>query len=282
MVEHVSVERSDLIAAYMTTASVASSYKVESTKTIVEGWSNFRKLVTGWDELDFLATLLSIPSVFGTAELDPEDDSAMQQVINQIKLMKEEMTKEGITTVTEKELTIAFLANASVSHSKGLSSRRAVISHFKEINDLVAVETNEDLLAAYLAIARIMDVKKHPVEPDIIKEMYDGMRTEVEKGLDASFKTVLEQGFGDNIMATCILTAAYIEISPKVEKYKDIMQTWQSLLEHTTSPEPSETIAIVLFSGKIRDIDSMHLLQLVAITDQIAGIKQMVDGHMHT
>ncbi len=281
MVEHVFVEKGDLIAAYMTTASVASSYKVESTKTIVEGWSRFRKLVQGWDDANFLATLLSLPSVFGTAELNPDDENSLKMVINQIDLMKEELQKEGVTAGDEKSIAVAFLTNASVSHTKGLSSRRAIISHFKEIRELVALENNKDLLAAYLALSRIMDVKKHPVAPDIIKEMYEGMKGEVDRGLESSLNSTLESGFGDNLMAACSLCAAYIEISPKVEKYKDIMDTWASLLDHSTSSDPSETIAIILFSGKIRDLDSMHLLQMGAISDQIAGIKQMVDGHMH-
>jgi hypothetical protein len=280
MVENVSVEKGDLIAAYMTTAHVASSYKVESTKTIVDGWNKFRQMAQGWDDLDFLATLLSLPSVFGTAELNPDDENALNQVVNQIGLMKEELTKENISTVEKEDLAVAFLTNASVAHSKGLSSRKATIQQYQEIKGLVKLEDNRDMLASFLTISRIMDVKKHPVSPDLVKEMFDGMRSEVEKGLDDSMRAVLENGFGDNLMATCSLTAAYIEISPKVEKYKDIMQTWSSLLDHTLSPNPSETISVVLFSGKIRDLDSMHLLQLGNISDQITSIKQLVESHM--
>jgi hypothetical protein len=280
MAENVAVDRKDLIAAYMTTASVASSYKVESTKTIVEGWNRFRKLVGGEDNLEFLATLLSIPSVFGTAELNPEDEAGMKQVMQQIGLMREDLEKEGVGDVDEKDLALAFLTNASVSHSKGLSSRKAIIQHFKEIKDLVALDSNQDLLGAYLAISRIMDVKKHPVAPDIIKEMFEGMRGEVEKNINDSMRSSLGEGFGDNMMATCTLTAAYIEISPKVEKYKDILETWSSLVEQTDTNVPAEIISVVLFAGKIRDLDSMHLLQLGTIADQISNIQNLVEMHL--
>jgi hypothetical protein len=279
MVENVSVEKGDLIAAYMTTAHVASSYKVESTKTIVEGWNKFRKMAQGWDDLDFLATLLSLPSVFGTAELNPDDENALNMVVNQIGLMKEELTKENISSVEKADLAIAFVTNASVAHSKGMSNRKATIQQYQEIKGLIPLNDNRDMLASFLTISRLMDVKKHPVAPDMVKEMYEGMRAEVDRGLDPSMSSVLDNGFGDNLMAACSLTAAYIEISPKVEKYKDIMDTWASLLEHALSPDPAETIAVVLFSGKIRDLDSMHLLQLGNISDQIASLKQLVESH---
>jgi len=277
MIPHVIVDRKEMMSAYMTVASVAASYKVETTKSIVEGWNMLRKRIQKTENLDFLATMLSIPYIFGTAELSTQTDKTLDTLFAQIDQMKDDLIKEGLKDVSDRDIAVAFLTNASVSHSKGMSSRRAIIKQYQDVRVNVPVMDNFDILAANLAVSRIMDVKKHPVPPEVIKETFDGMRQEIEKGLEPDLKEALGSGFGDNFLSTCTLTSAYIEISPKLEKYKDILTTWQSLKRFTESAKRSEIIAIILFAGKIRDIDSMHLLQMGTLDDQIKSIKDHIE-----
>ena len=110
---------------------------------------------------------------------------------------------------------------------------------------------------------------------EFLKTDFRGLEQMLEEWSD--LKEALGTGFGDNFLSTCTLTSAYIEISPKLEKYKDILTTWQSLKRFTESAKRSEIIAIILFAGKIRDIDSMHLLQMGTLDDQIKGIKEHIE-----
>lgn len=276
MSENIIIEKRDAIASFMTMASVASSYKVETTKNIAEGWNSLRQMVKNTDNLDYLATILSLSTVFGTAELTQQSTQSLEQIFNQIDLMKEDLKKEGVVEASDSDIAIAFLVNSSVSHSKGMSSRKALINHYQEIKDTITINDNKDVLAVHLSGARLMDVSKHPVPPELIKETFDGIRAEVDKSLEPDKAQLLEQGFGDNLLAACALTSAYIEISPKVEKYKDILNTWDSLLKYTIDSSQTQIISAILFAGKIRDLDSMHLFQLGALDEQIAAIDKHI------
>ena len=65
---------------------------------------------------------------------------------------------------------------------------------------------------------------------------------------------------GQKELAAAFITSAYIEISPKVEKIRDIVEMWAQIAEQLPITDQWDYIASILTTGRIRDMNAQHIL----------------------
>ncbi len=272
----VEVNNRDIIAAYLTTACIARSYRVESTRNTVDLWKELKLNIPLESNADLAATMLSLPMIIGTKDTETFDQTTYKSYHEQIEKTRIEMQESFPEDIDDAQIASAFIANASMSGVKGGDTRKKTIAHWKEVHESLSYEDPVDYLAAYLSPARIMDVREHPVDIYMIKDMQAGLKEELLKVLDDEAVESMKEVPSHGVLATCALAAAYIEISPKVERFRDIVNTWNELSHLAISPDAEYVIATVLMSGRIRDMDSMHLVQLGSLESQIATIVKLL------
>ena len=84
-------------------------------------------------------------------------------------------------------------------------------------------------------------------------DIYKSIKDELEQ--QASDRTISQKE-----LAGAFITAAYIEISPKVEKIRDIVELWQSISDKIPYKTQWDYIGSILSTGRIKDMDIQHLI----------------------
>jgi hypothetical protein len=64
---------------------------------------------------------------------------------------------------------------------------------------------------------------------------------------------------GQKELAAAFVTSAYIEISPKVEKIRDIVDMWVQVGQQLPITNQWDYIASILATGRIRDMNAQHI-----------------------
>jgi hypothetical protein len=77
-------------------------------------------------------------------------------------------------------------------------------------------------------------------------------------------------------LTAAFITAAYIEISNKVEKIRDIVDTWLSICQRITVENKVDYISMILSTGRIKDMDAQHYMDQDSLMELIEKIKTQV------
>jgi hypothetical protein len=266
MTENSTEDRQAVCAALLTMASISSSYKVESTKAIAELWSDIKSKIPINDDIDYVAIILSLGRI-ADLQADQINIEALQEIVTSFRGRLNEM---GSIQGTITDLGAAYLTSSCVSHSHEVESTTSVVNLWDEFRKNIPVKDANDLASSVLATGRIMDLRADVKSPDTLSEIVTNIRNEFgEHNIEhVDFKE----------LSILLLSAAFIELSPKVEKYRDIVKSWQDLKRIVSVKEIKDIVSLILFSGKIRDMDMSMLMYPSSITDQIGFIRNALDN----
>jgi hypothetical protein len=144
-----------------------------------------------------------------------------------------------------------------------------VINLWDEFRKNITIKDPIDLAASVLATGRIMDLRVDVKSPEVLTEIVSNIRIELES------QSTVNNDYKE--LAILLLAAAFIELSPKVEKYRDIVESWVELKGKLNVSNIQDIVSVILFSGKIRDMDVSTLLYPTSISDQIGLIRSALD-----
>jgi len=258
-------DRRDVCAALLTMASITSSYKVESTKAISNLWNDIRSNILINTDIDYLAVILSLGRIEDLkAELINLED--IQDIITGFR---ERLDTLGVTDGTLTDQAAAYLTTSCISHSNEVETTTSVLTLWDEIRKNVIIKDPLDLASAILATGRIMDLRADIQSSEVLSEIVDNIRKEMEP------HNVSQVDYKE--LSILLLSAAIVELSPKVEKYRDIVKTWVDLRTMLTITNIKDAISVILFSGKIRDMDTSILMFPSSLTDEIQFVRSALD-----
>jgi len=258
-------DRRDVCSALITMASISSSYKVESTKAIIKLWDDIRANIPIKDEIDNVAVVLSLGRIVDL-QADQINIEDLQEVVNSFR---SKMEDRNISQGTLADLGAAYLTMASVSHSHEIESTVSIVNLWDEVRKSIPLNDQLDLASTILATGRIMDLRIDVKSSEILMEIVQNIKKEMESsGLtQVDYK---EQ-------AILLLAAAFVELSPKVETYRDIVKSWLELRNIISVSTINDIVALILFSGKVRDMDTSMFMHPSSLTDQIKYITSAMD-----
>jgi len=241
--------KTDEISAFLTTTFISHSYEVESTKAIVELWDNLRNNVKLKEDLDYISAMLATGRVMDY-RFEIKDLNFLHSIINDINTNI--LSRKIESADLQKELVYAHITSASISRSEKVENIREIIDLWMQIKEGLVINDDLDLVAAILTTGRIMELKIRAGGLDFINTIYLNIKKELASKLSGSDITQKE-------LVAAFLTAAYIEISKKVEKIRDIVDAWENVRSDLVVKTQWDYIAAILATGKIKDMDAMHI-----------------------
>jgi hypothetical protein len=188
-------------------------------------------------------------------------------VINDIKT--DLMGRKIESTEIQKELTAALIASADISKSKEVESIRHIVDAWLQIKDGIVIKDDMDLIAAILTTGRIMEPKIKAGGLDFINSIFLNIRKELDQ--HASGYTITQRE-----LAAALITSSYVEISPKVEKIRDMVSTWLRIRDQISLDDQWDYIAMILSTGKIKDMDAMHIMDNEEMKDMNDKIRSQL------
>jgi hypothetical protein len=262
MVQIIDTSNKDEISAFLATTLVQHSYTVESTQSIVELWDDTRRSVELKENMDYVSALLGTGRVmdYGFEIMSPN-------IINTIviDINKNIAGREIQSSDLQKELACALITSAGISRSEKVETIREIVDLWVEIKDGIAIKDDLDLIAAILTTGRIMELKARVEGFAFINGIFESIRRELDQ--HASGKTITKKE-----LAAAFITSAYIEISPKVEKIRDMVDAWLKISDQISVTDSLDYITMILSTGKIKDMDAQHIVgheNLINATDKM-------------
>jgi hypothetical protein len=222
---------------------------VESTQVIVALWDRLRKNVKLKDELDYISAMLATGRVMDYS-MEIEDLETLNKIIADINtnIIGRKIESSDI----QKELIYALITSSSISRSEKVENIRDIVDLWVQLTEGIEIKDDLDLIAAILTTGRIMELKIRAGGLDFINTIFLNLKKELEPRLSGAQITRKE-------LSAALLTAAYIEVSKKVEKIRDIAEAWQMICKNISIDSSWDYISVILSTGKIKDMDAMHI-----------------------
>lgn len=249
MLRIVDTQKNNEVSAFLTSTFISHTYEVESTQAIVTLWDNIRKTVKVKDNLDFISAVLANGRVMDY-RFEINDLNILNRIITDIhtNIVSRKIESSDI----QKELLYAFITSASISRSEKVENIRDIVDLWVEVKEGLEIKDDLDLIAAVLSTGRLMELKIRAGGLDFINTIYMNLKKELSPQLSGSELTQKE-------LSAAFLTSAYIEISKKVEKIRDIIEAWENVRSDLAVNDQWDYIASILSTGKIKDMDAMHI-----------------------
>lgn len=268
MVEIINTTNSDEVSAFLTTTFVSHSYEVESTSSIVTLWDNLRKEINLANDIDYISAILATGRIMDY-RYEIQDPNIVNTIISDINKNMEGRT---ITRVDfQRELVSAFITAASISRTEEVEHIREIVNLWAIVTEKLPLNDELDLIAGILSIGRIMELKINVKGYQVISDIFVSIRSEL--GQHASAMQI-----GQKEISAAFVTAAYIEVSPKVEKIRDIVDTWFQIAEKLNVQTQWDYIASILATGRIRDLNAQQMLAHEDLSNIYQKIREQVLG----
>jgi hypothetical protein len=249
LLQIVNTEKNDEISAFLTSTFISHTYEVESTQSIVGLWDKIRKTVKVNEDLDFISAMLASGRVMDY-RFEIDDLNILNRIINDINTNIKSRKIESADL--QKELVHAIITSASISRSEKVENIRDIVDLWVEIKEGMEIKDDLDLIAAILTTGRVMELKIRAGGLDFINNIYMNIKKEILSRTPDLRPTHKE-------LSAAFITSAYVEISKKVEKIRDIVDTWQEVCKELAVKDEWDYISVVLSTGKIRDMDALHI-----------------------
>jgi Tfp pilus assembly protein PilX len=255
------------VSALLTSACVSSTYEVETTKDIVQMWDKIRKSIKIKGDIEFISAIMSTGRIMhGNTEM--KDPDRIMEIVDTFK--KEIMRKTEDLTFGQKEYCSAYLTSACVSHSKKIISAKDIVNLWDDIRNNIKISNDADIISIVLTAGRVVDIKCQSEGYLAIGDSFQNVQTEVNN------KTG-DIGISRREVASAYVAAACIEITPKVEKIRDMIAAWLQINEQMPVKNESEYIAALLTAGRIKDLNAQHFMIPQSITDIHSKILEYIN-----
>ncbi|UCE74635.1 MAG: hypothetical protein JSV56_02750 [Methanomassiliicoccales archaeon] len=262
----INISNNDEISAFLTSTLVSHTYQVESTQSIVALWDIIRKNVKLKDDLDYVSAMLATGRIMDY-RFEIDDPNIINSIINDINTNI--MSRKIESADLQKEMVFALLTSASISRSDTVENIRDIVEQWVQIKDNVEIYDDRDLIAAILTTGRIMELKIRAGGTDFINNIYSNIKKEFDQ--QASDMTITKKE-----LAAAFLTSAYIEISTKVEKIRDIVDFWLQICNDISIEDQWDYVSVILSTGKIKDMDALHIQGHEGLKD----VKDKIKSHI--
>lgn len=256
-----------LIVAFITQTCISHSYKVETIKDIVANWNELNTGIVMEDNIDLLSGVLTCGRLMVLKE-DINTPAPINAIIKNVRveLEKAEITVEG----TDAEFIQAYLTSAIVENRKRTTTVREIIPLYKDILKSLPIRNDFEILCGFLTAGRILELKQEVPDAFEAGLIYNQIYKEFK---DSSAPPVITQ----QEYASAIITAAYVEITPKLEKIRDIINTWDWTQKNVEVQGEVDLICAILAAGRIKDLDAKHMMIRESIRDIIQRIKDKIE-----
>jgi hypothetical protein len=249
LLQIVNTEKNDDISAFLTSTFISHTYEVESTQSIVGLWDNIRRTVKVNENLDYISAMLASGRVMDY-RFEIDDLNILNRIISDINTNIKSRKIESADL--QKELVFALITSASISRSEKVENIRDIVDLWVEVKEGVEIRDDIDLIASVLTTGRVMELKIRAGGLDFINNIFMNIKKELVGRTPDLIPTQKE-------LSAALLTSAYIEVSKKVEKIRDIVDTWQEVCKEISVKDEWDFISVVLSTGKIRDMDALHI-----------------------
>ncbi len=270
MVDIIDTSNSDGLSAFVTAGYISHTYKVESTRTIVDTWNDFRNRIKVENNLDFVSILLAIGRMMDIKNEVPEE--RFIEMINEIKetIINDLKTRGHSSDLNKSYLLTAMITSACISKTEEVETISEILNHWETVNSKLIIKDDIDLVAGVLTIGRIYEYKYSINNFDQIVDVYIKLREYLEP-------IIGDNPISQNDLAAAFFTSAYLEITPKVEKIHDMISTWQELRKNLNVKDNFDYVSVILAHGKIRDLDAQFFLTDTSIMDIKDNIRNYIE-----
>jgi len=258
-------ELQDMSAALLTAACISSSYQVESSKAVSKMWSDIRSNVIIKSDSDFITAVLTTGRIIDlqAEQIEPEEINTI------LSSFSERIEDLGISPGTNSDLGAAFITTAIISHSAEVETITSIVNTWMELREKLDIADYIDLASAILTTAHILDLRMDIRSASEIDEMLTNLKKEMDG--------VTLDSLGGREMAVLQLAVAFVELTPKVEKLRDIVRIWSELRQNIEINDDMDVIAVLLLSGKVRDFDMSTLFHSSSAAEQITFLRKALE-----
>lgn len=255
------------ISAFLTSACVSSTYEVESTRDIVNMWDNIRKNIKIKDDMEFISAILATGRIMH-GNMEVKEPAQIMEIVDTFK--NELARQAGEQLFSQKDYCASFLAAACVSRSKKIISAKDIIGLWDDTRKNLNITNDADIISAILTAGRIVDTRCRTEGYIVISDMFNSMTAEVTKRSS-------EIDMGLKAIASAFIASAAIEVTPKVEKIRDMVEAWLTLSQQLTITNQNEYIGAILTAGRIKDMNAQHFMIPESISDVHSKIVEYID-----
>jgi hypothetical protein len=241
---------------------------VESTQSIVELWNKLRRNIKLKDELDYISAVLSTGRIMDLG-FEVEDPKVLNTIITDINTNLVNRKVESIDL--QKELVSAFITAASISRSEEVESVRDIVDFWIQIKEGIIIKDDLDIICAILATGRLMELKNRAGGLDFINNIFMNIKKELNQ-------QIKDKEINQKDIAAAFITSAYIEASKKVEKIRDIVDSWEKIRNNLIVRDQWDYITVILSTGKIKDMDAMHIMDKDDLMNNTEKIRTHIEN----
>jgi hypothetical protein len=230
-------------------------------------WDKIRNTVKITDKLGFVSAILATGRIMhGTTEIkEPE------RVAEVIDTFQTEVSRRVENSdITQKEFCAAALSASCVSRSKKILSAKDIVNLWDDVRNNLKISSDSDIVSTVLTAGRIVDTSCQTEGYVIISDMFENVSREVSKQSS-------NVEMGQRALASAYIAAAAVEITPKVEKIRDMVNAWLSLNDKFKINSENDYVAAVLTSGRIKDLNATQFMIPESITDIHSKIVEYIN-----
>ena len=270
MVDIIDTSNSDEISAFITATFISHTYKVESTRSIVDLWDNFRKHLSLNNNLDFFSTLLALGRAMDVKK-EIEEERYIQ-VLEEVKApIIEELNKRGqASSLSPFNFITAMITSACISKTEEIETINEIINQWENINKSFDIQNELDILAGILTVGRINEYKYSMGNIDQIVDVHSKLKEHLQPEINE--RTIELSDYG-----AAFLTTAYLEITPKIERVGDIVNTWIEFQKVLEIENNKDYVSSILASGRVRDLDAQFFLSGTTVFDIKNAIRDLIE-----
>jgi hypothetical protein len=270
LAEIINTANTDDVSAFITSSYISHTYKVESTHSIVNLWDNFRKKIKLNNNLDYVSALLALGRM-----LDVKKEIGEERYIQELDEVRasiiEELTKRDHTSnLTPLSFVSALITSACISRTEEIETVNEIVNQWENVNKSFKIQNDIDILAGILTIGRINEYKYSMRNIEQIVEVHEKLKEHIQ--LEINDRTIELSDYG-----AALLTAAYLEITPKIERVADMVNTWAEFQRSLVIDDNIDYISSILASGRVRDLDAQFFLTGTNVFDIKNSIRNLIE-----
>ena len=269
LVEIIDTKNTDDLSAFVTSAFISSTYKVESTRSIVDIWDNIRGKIKVSNNLEYVSAILALGRMMDLKN-ELEEKRYVEMYNELIATFLEDLKKRGHAVDLHKSnLITAMVTSACISRTEQIETINEIVNQWEEITSKFEIKDDLDKLSTILTIGRINEYKYSIDNINQILIIHKKLRDHLETAMGDRDVELQD-------MAAAFITSAYLEITPKVERTQDMVKLWEQLLKDLKITDHVDYVTALLTYGRIRDLNAQYFL-----TDStILEIRDAIKNHM--
>ena len=270
LVEIIHTNNTDDLSAFLTAAYVSHTYKVESTRSIVEICDNFRKKIKVKTNLDFVSALLALGRMM---DLKNEvDDKRYIDLFNELrKTFIDDLKKhDHPSDLHESNIITAMITSACISRTDEIETINEIINQWEKVTGKFIFKNDLDKLAGILTIGRINEYKYSIENINQIIEVHKKLSGYIEQLIGS-------RDVEQKDLAAAFITSAYLEITPKVERTQDMVTLWETLQKDLKIEDNLDYVTAILTYGRIRDLNAQYFLTDNSIIEIRDALRKQIE-----